>query len=51
MDEYSHLKLTELDWDVLDGLQTVLHVSHLLNQWAGTHVTTDSSPISTTNVV
>jgi hypothetical protein len=47
----SHLKLSELDWDILEGLQAVLNVCHLLNSWTGAHAMTGSSQVSTKHVV
>ena len=53
LEEFSDWKLLDLDWHILEGLEEVLHVSlsHLLNPWTGTHVTTDSSHMSTKHVV
>jgi hypothetical protein len=49
--EFSNWKLTELDWDILEGLETVLSVSRLFSSWTGTDVTTDSSYMSPNHVV
>jgi len=49
--DFSHWKLLELDWYILEGLEMVLSVSHLLNPWTGAHVTTDSSRMSTKHVI
>lgn len=48
---FSHWKLLGLDWYILEGLETVLSVSHRLNPWIGTHVMTDSPCISTKHVI
>lgn len=35
--KFSGYKLSGIDWEVLEGLQLVLEVSHLLNPWTSTH--------------
>jgi hypothetical protein len=36
---------------ILEGLETVLSVSHQLNPWTGTHVMTGASHISTIHII
>lgn len=43
LSEFAHFKLSEYDWYVLEGLETVLSVSHLINPRTGAHIRTDSS--------
>lgn len=43
LSEFAHWKLSDYDWYVLKGLETVLNLSHLINSWTSTHITTDSS--------
>jgi hypothetical protein len=49
--DFSHWKLLEIDWYILEGLETVLSVSRLLDPWTGAHMTTDSSRMSTKHVI
>jgi hypothetical protein len=49
--DFSHRKLSELDWDILKGLKTVLSVSHLLDPWTGTYMTIGSSRMPTKHVI
>ena len=49
--DYSHWKLSDLDWVILEGLETVLIVSHLIHPQTGAHMPTGSSQVSTIHVV
>lgn len=49
--DFSHWKLSELDWYILEGLETVLSVSRLLDPRTGAHMTTDSSRMPTKHVI
>lgn len=44
--EFAHYKLLEIDWEVMEGLETVLMVSRLLDLGQALIVTTDSSYFS-----
>ena len=51
MSDFSHWKLSELDWDILEGLEEVLSVSRITHGPYSFHITIGSPRVSTYHVV